>query len=330
VHYKSTVNLQVSYPFQKEPYQLEWHPVNKRQINTIRIWVSDGRDKILDVNGLAVAVSIMIEEQLKLFCKYIRMNHPSEWTKFYDEHTGRYRYKHKRSGLVRDTLMTIGKVFKAGIKNVGEKAAQVTTEKVGQNVGEMVVEKGADKIQQILRKRSPEDTEKKLQKILQNRVSKDALYQRTLCRKMLSQTKSNFRNSNLISPSNKLFFIFIYRLFRSIATMFRSLQYLEKTEYIQITLDTPLTFAGNNQTQRKSGHKFTARDRDNCYDWYNAYFRINFTFEGPENGARTGANTESAPINGSFSLIIKYDCQVGRIVCLRGEVIFLKKSARLQ
>ena len=100
------------------------------------------------------------------------MNHPSEWTKFYDEHAGRYRYKHKRSGLVRDTLMTIGKVFKAGIKNVGEKAAQVTTEKVGQNVGEMVVEKGADKIQQILGKRSSQDEEKKLQKILQNRVSK--------------------------------------------------------------------------------------------------------------------------------------------------------------
>ena len=45
--------------------------------------------------------------------------------------------------------------------------------------------------------------------------------------------------------------------------MFRTPQYLEKTEYIQINLDTPLTFPGNNQTQQKSGHKFTARDRDN-------------------------------------------------------------------
>ena len=98
------------------------------------------------------------------------MNHTSEWTKFYDKHSGRYRYKHKGSGLVRDTLMTIGKVFKAGVKNVAKKAAQVTTEKVGQKNGEMVVEKGADKIQQILRKRSSQDAEKKLQKILQNRV----------------------------------------------------------------------------------------------------------------------------------------------------------------
>ena len=59
----STVNLQVSHPFQKEPYRLEWHPVNKSQINAIRIWVSDDRDNILDLNGLDVAVSIMIEEQ---------------------------------------------------------------------------------------------------------------------------------------------------------------------------------------------------------------------------------------------------------------------------
>ena len=68
-------------------------------------------------------------------------------------------------------------------------------------------------------------------------------------------------------------------------------------------MDTPLTLPENNQNQRKSGHKFTTRDRDNFYDWYNAYFRINFTFEATTNGARIGANTESAPVNGSFSLI---------------------------
>jgi len=33
----STTGFQVSYPFQKEPYRLEWHPVNKSEINSIRI-----------------------------------------------------------------------------------------------------------------------------------------------------------------------------------------------------------------------------------------------------------------------------------------------------
>ena len=58
----STTGLQVSYPFQKEPYRLEWH-VNKSEINSIRIWVTDGRNNPLDLNGIDVAVSIMIEKE---------------------------------------------------------------------------------------------------------------------------------------------------------------------------------------------------------------------------------------------------------------------------
>ena len=85
--------------------------------------------------------------------------------------------------------------------------------------------------------------------------------------------------------------------------MFRSQPYLENTSYVQINLDTPLTFPGNNQFQTKTGYKFTVRDRDNFYDWYNAYLRVDFKFEAKANGANIGADTESAPINGSFSLI---------------------------
>jgi len=70
-----------------------------------------------------------------------------------------------------------------------------------------------------------------------------------------------------------------------------------------VDLDTPLRYPGNNQTQNKSGYKFTVRDRDNFYDWYNAYFRVDFKFEAVANGANIGIDTESAPINGSFSLI---------------------------
>jgi len=68
-------------------------------------------------------------------------------------------------------------------------------------------------------------------------------------------------------------------------------------------LDTALTFPGNNQDQEKRGYKFTVRDRDNFYDCYNAYFRVDFKLEARANGANIGADTESAPINGSFSLI---------------------------
>jgi len=61
--------------------------------------------------------------------------------------------------------------------------------------------------------------------------------------------------------------------------MFRSQPYLEKTAYVQVNLDTPLTYPGNNQTQ----NKFTLRDRDNFYDWYNAYFCVDFKFEAVAN-----------------------------------------------
>ena len=44
-------------------------------------------------------------------------------------------------------------------------------------------------------------------------------------------------------------------------------------------------------------------DRDNFYDWYNAYFRVDYKFEATANGSNVVADTESAPINGSFSLI---------------------------
>ena len=85
--------------------------------------------------------------------------------------------------------------------------------------------------------------------------------------------------------------------------MFRSQPYLENTTYVQINLDTPRTFPGNTQYQTKTGYKFTVRDRDNFCDWYNAYFRVDFKFEAVANGANIGADTQSAPINGSFSLI---------------------------
>ena len=87
--------------------------------------------------------------------------------------------------------------------------------------------------------------------------------------------------------------------------MFRGARYLEKTEYVQINLDKALTIPGNGQRQEKTNHKFTFTDRNNWFDWYDAYFRVDFTFEATADGAAVGANAQSAPINGSFSLINK-------------------------
>ena len=59
----STADLRVSYPFKKEPRRLEWQPVNKSHINGIRVWVTDGRNNILNLNGTDIAISLMIEKE---------------------------------------------------------------------------------------------------------------------------------------------------------------------------------------------------------------------------------------------------------------------------
>jgi len=59
----STAKLQISYPFTKEPLRLLWHPVNKYQINSIKIRISDGNGNDLFLNDQPVALSIFIEEE---------------------------------------------------------------------------------------------------------------------------------------------------------------------------------------------------------------------------------------------------------------------------
>jgi len=59
----STADLRVSYPFQKGPLRLEWQPVNKSSINEIRVWVTDGRNNILNLNGIDIAINLMIEKE---------------------------------------------------------------------------------------------------------------------------------------------------------------------------------------------------------------------------------------------------------------------------
>ena len=107
------------------------------------------------------------------------MNHPSEWTRYYDAPKGTYRYKHKGTGVVRDALMAIGRRFKKqatkkkarqALKRAVEKASKQMLEKAAEKATEKAAEKGAEKIQAVLRgrKKTPLSTEsrQKLKKML--------------------------------------------------------------------------------------------------------------------------------------------------------------------
>ena len=87
--------------------------------------------------------------------------------------------------------------------------------------------------------------------------------------------------------------------------MFRNPELLEKTKMARYNLSTPLTFPGNNQTQTKTGWTIFCNSRNQWFDWYNAYFRVNYTLEATANGAGLAAAATSSTLNGSASLINK-------------------------
>ena len=80
------------------------------------------------------------------------MNHPSEWARYYDAPNGTYRYRHKGTGVVRDTLMNIGKRFKKQVtRQTLEKAVNKASKQMLKKAAEKAEEKAADKIQAVLR-----------------------------------------------------------------------------------------------------------------------------------------------------------------------------------
>ena len=80
------------------------------------------------------------------------MNHPSEWARYYDAPKGTYRYKHKGTGVVRDTLMNIGKQFKKKVtRQTLKKAVNEASKQMLKKAAEKAEEKAADKIQAVLR-----------------------------------------------------------------------------------------------------------------------------------------------------------------------------------
>ena len=58
--------------------------------------------------------------------------------------------------------------------------------------------------------------------------------------------------------------------------MFRFQPYVENTKYVQFNLETPIELPPNGEYQEKNRYSFKVMDRDNFYDWYNAYFHVDF------------------------------------------------------
>ena len=84
---------------------------------------------------------------------------------------------------------------------------------------------------------------------------------------------------------------------------FRTSEYLQRYELVRYQLDDVIRIPGNNQHQQKTGYKFTINDRSSYYDWYNAYFEVQFQLQKLADGARYVVADRAAVINGAHSLI---------------------------
>ena len=57
----STSVLQPSYSFTLEPRRVTFNPINKITISSIRMWVTDGKRRLLDLNGADTSFSLILK-----------------------------------------------------------------------------------------------------------------------------------------------------------------------------------------------------------------------------------------------------------------------------
>lgn len=84
---------------------------------------------------------------------------------------------------------------------------------------------------------------------------------------------------------------------------FRTSEYLQRSELVRYQLDDVIRAPANTQHQTKNGYKFTINDRSAFYDWYNAYFEVQFQLQKLADGAAYGNDNRISVINGAHSFI---------------------------
>ena len=84
---------------------------------------------------------------------------------------------------------------------------------------------------------------------------------------------------------------------------FRTSEKLQRYEMVRFSLDNFIEVPGNNNTQKKTGYKFTISDRSTFFDYFNGYFEVTKELQKKADGAGFAAADRITMINGSHSLI---------------------------
>lgn len=83
---------------------------------------------------------------------------------------------------------------------------------------------------------------------------------------------------------------------------FRSAENVQRNELVKFELVSSIRAPANTAEQIKKGYKFTVNDRSTFFDWYNAYFEVQFKLDLKANGG-DNADGRTTIINGAHSLI---------------------------
>ena len=84
---------------------------------------------------------------------------------------------------------------------------------------------------------------------------------------------------------------------------FRTSEYLQRNELVRYQPENVIGIPGAGQHQQKRGYKFAINDRSSFYDWYNAYFEVQFQLQVLADGTGVPNATRATVINGAHSLI---------------------------
>ena len=84
---------------------------------------------------------------------------------------------------------------------------------------------------------------------------------------------------------------------------FRTSEKLQRYEMVRFSLDNVIEVPGNNNSQKKTGYKFTINDRSTFFDYFNGYFEVTKELQKKADGAGYAAADRITIINGAHSLI---------------------------
>ena len=84
---------------------------------------------------------------------------------------------------------------------------------------------------------------------------------------------------------------------------FRSEDNLQRYEYVRFHLDNVIEQPANNQSQKKTGYRFTINDRSTFFDFYNGYIEVTKELQKRADGSGFAQADRITIINGSQSLI---------------------------